>query len=91
MKGKKPNLIYFHVFGCICYILNDRDQLGKFQAKSDQIVFLGYSTNSCAYRIYNLKTEIIMESINVLIDDYKDFVGISKEDEIVSIIEKVET
>lgn len=35
-KGKKPNLSYFHVFGCICYILNDREHLGKFEAKSDQ-------------------------------------------------------
>ena len=29
-KGKKPNLNHFHVFGCTCYILNDREQLGKF-------------------------------------------------------------
>lgn len=47
-KGKTPNLTYFYVFGCICYILNDRDHLGKFDAKSDESVFLGYSTNSRA-------------------------------------------
>ena len=41
-KGKKPNLSHFHVFGCTCYILNNREQLGKFQAKSDKGVFLGY-------------------------------------------------
>ena len=29
-KGKKPNLSYFHVFGCTCFILNDREYLGKF-------------------------------------------------------------
>ena len=45
-KGKKPKLGYFHIFGCIYYILNDREQLGKFQAKSDKCVFLGYSLNS---------------------------------------------
>ena len=37
-KGKKPNLSHFHVFGCTCYILNDREQLGKFQAKCDKSV-----------------------------------------------------
>ncbi|KAG7559347.1 Nucleic acid-binding OB-fold [Arabidopsis thaliana x Arabidopsis arenosa] len=26
-KGKTPNLSYFHVFGCRCYILNDKDYL----------------------------------------------------------------
>ena len=44
-KGKKPNLNYFHVFGCTFYILNDREQLGKFQAKSDQGVFHSYSND----------------------------------------------
>ena len=29
-KSKKPNLGYFHIFGSTCYILNDREQLGKF-------------------------------------------------------------
>ncbi|KAL5810414.1 hypothetical protein ACOSQ4_026982 [Xanthoceras sorbifolium] len=32
-KRKKPNISYFHTFGSKCYILNDRDQLGKFDAK----------------------------------------------------------
>ena len=56
-KGKKPNLSYFHVFGYTCYILNDREHLGKFQAKRDKGIFLGYSLNSRAYRIFNLHTK----------------------------------
>ena len=39
-KGKKPNFSHFHIFGCICYILNDKEQLGKCQPKSDKGVFL---------------------------------------------------
>ncbi|KAK0600566.1 hypothetical protein LWI29_016181 [Acer saccharum] len=68
-KGKKPNVSYFHTFGSKCYILNDRDHLGKFDAKSDVGLFLGYAINSCAYRVFNLTTKTIMESINVKIDD----------------------
>jgi urocanate hydratase len=30
---------------------------------------LGYSTNSRAYRVFNKRREIIMESINVVVDD----------------------
>jgi len=37
--------------------------------KSDEGIFLGYSTNSTTYKMYNSKTEIVMESINVVIDD----------------------
>ena len=43
-KGRKPNISYFHIFGCKCFILNNRDNRGKFDAKSDEGIFLGYST-----------------------------------------------
>ena len=60
---------YFRVFGSKCYILNDRENPGKFDAKNDEGIFLGYSTNSRAYRVYNKLTTMVMESINVVIDD----------------------
>ncbi|XP_024177999.1 uncharacterized protein LOC112183918 [Rosa chinensis] len=69
-KGKKPNIGHFRVFGSSCYILRDREQLGKFDARSDDGIFLGYSINSRAYRVYNKRTRIVMESINVSIDDH---------------------
>ena len=72
-KGKMPNMSYFHIFGSIFYILNDREQLGKFDTKSDIGVFLGYSTNSKAYHVYNMRMKTIMESTNVVIDDSCDF------------------
>ena len=68
-NGKKPRVKYFQVFGSKCYILNDRENVGKFDAKSDEGIFLGYSTTSQAYRIFNKRTKIVMESINVKIDD----------------------
>jgi len=60
---------YFKTFGSKCYILRDRENLGKFDSKSDEGIFLGYSTNSRAYRVFNKRTETVMESINVVIDD----------------------
>ncbi|KAK0594664.1 hypothetical protein LWI29_010466 [Acer saccharum] len=68
-KGKRPNVSYFHTFGSKCYILNDRDQLDKFDAKSDEGIFIGYALNSRAYRVFNLKTLSVMESSNVVFDD----------------------
>ena len=57
------------MFGSKCYILNDRENLGTFDARSDEGIFFGYSTTSRAYRVFNKRTKIIMESINVKIDD----------------------
>lgn len=71
-KEKKPNLSYFHVFGSVCYILKDREPIGKLDAKSDERVFFGYSPTSHAYRVYNKRTQTIIESINVVIDDFND-------------------
>ena len=68
-NGKKPRVKYFRVFRSKCYILNDRENLGKFDAKSDKGIFLGYSTTSRAYRVFNKRTKTVMESINVKIDN----------------------
>jgi hypothetical protein len=68
-RGKKPTVKYFKVFGSKCYILRDRESLGKFDAKSDVGIFLGYSTSSRASRVYNTRTQVVMESVNVVIDD----------------------
>ena len=57
------------MFGSKCYILNDWENLGKFDANSDEGIFLGYSTTNRAYRVFNKRTRMVMESINVEIDD----------------------
>ncbi|CAL9011462.1 unnamed protein product, partial [Prunus brigantina] len=71
-KAKKPNLKYFRVFGSLCYILRDREHLAKFDSKSDEGIFLGYSLNSRAFRVFNNRTKTMMESSNVVIDDSLD-------------------
>ena len=68
-NGKKPKVKYFRVFRSKCYILNDRENLAKFDAKSDEGIFLGYSTTSWVYRVFNKTTKRAIESINVEIDD----------------------
>ncbi|GJZ91868.1 retrovirus-related pol polyprotein from transposon TNT 1-94 [Tanacetum coccineum] len=35
IKGRKPNVQYFHMFGSLCYPTNDRDELGKMKPKAD--------------------------------------------------------
>ena len=68
-RGKKLVVKYFRMFGSDCYILWDREILKKIDAKSNKGFFLGYSTSSRAYRVYNLKTKTMMESTNVVIND----------------------
>ncbi|XP_073129647.1 uncharacterized protein [Henckelia pumila] len=69
-----------------CHISN---RLAKFDSKSDKCLFLGYALNSRAYRVFNLKTRIIIESINVVFDDYADLKGKTIEDNIDDLLDTV--
>ncbi|GKB67263.1 retrovirus-related pol polyprotein from transposon TNT 1-94 [Tanacetum coccineum] len=69
LRGRKPTLDYFIVFGRKCFILNTKDYLTKFDPKSYEGVFLGYSQNSKAYIILNKHTRKIEESLNVTFDE----------------------
>ena len=48
---------------------NEKDNLGKFDAKSDEAIFLGYFTNSKAYRVFNKRTLTVEESIHVTFNE----------------------
>ena len=58
-NNKKPNVSYFKVFAYKCFIFNEKDALGKFDAKSDEGILLGYSSISKEFRIINKRTLII--------------------------------
>ena len=68
-RGKKPTLGYFRVFGSKCFILNTKDYLTKFDPKSYEGVFLGYSQNSKAYIVLNKETSRVEESLNVTFNE----------------------
>ncbi|GJV58768.1 retrovirus-related pol polyprotein from transposon TNT 1-94 [Tanacetum coccineum] len=69
LRGRKPTLDYYRVFGSKCFILNTKDYLTKFDPKSYEGVFLGYSQNIKAYIILNKHTRKIEESLNVTFDE----------------------
>ncbi|GJX10375.1 putative ribonuclease H-like domain-containing protein [Tanacetum coccineum] len=69
INGRKPDISFLHVFGALCYPKNDREDIGKLGAKGDIGFFIGYSADSCAYRVYNRRTKKIMETMNVTFDE----------------------
>nr|GFC42765.1 retrovirus-related Pol polyprotein from transposon TNT 1-94 [Tanacetum cinerariifolium] len=69
INGRKPDISFLHVFGALCYPKNDCEDIGKLGAKGDIGFFIGYSADSCAYRVYNHRTKKIMETMNVSFDE----------------------
>nr|GEW40317.1 hypothetical protein [Tanacetum cinerariifolium] len=70
INGRKLDISFLHVFGALCYPKNDREDIGKLGAKGDIGFFIGYSADSCAFRVYNRRTNKIMESMNVTFDEF---------------------
>ncbi|KAJ9549796.1 hypothetical protein OSB04_022339 [Centaurea solstitialis] len=63
--NRPPSIKFFRVFGCECYVKNDKDNLDKFSPKGDEGIFIGYAMDSPSYRVFNKKTRRVVESTNV--------------------------
>ncbi|GJR61197.1 putative ribonuclease H-like domain-containing protein [Tanacetum coccineum] len=68
INAQKPSVKFFHIFGSLCYIVRDGENLDKMKEKGDACIFVGYSTQSKAYRVFNKRTRIIVETIHVNFD-----------------------
>nr|GEU59792.1 retrovirus-related Pol polyprotein from transposon TNT 1-94 [Tanacetum cinerariifolium] len=62
---RKPALSFMRPFGCPVTILNTLDHLSKFDGKANEGFFVGYSTNSKAFRVFNSRTRIVEENLHV--------------------------
>ena len=81
-KGRKPNIMHLRVFGCICYVHNNgKDALGKFDPRSDEAIFFGYSSHSKAYKVFNKRNLCVEESMHVLFDESNSPVENDAQDE----------
>nr|GFA70448.1 hypothetical protein [Tanacetum cinerariifolium] len=69
INDRKPSIKFFHIFGSVCYIIRDGENLDEMKEKGDECIFVGYSTQSRAYRVFNKRTRVIMESIYVNFDE----------------------
>ncbi|XP_075098044.1 uncharacterized protein LOC142175359 [Nicotiana tabacum] len=70
LNGRKPKLTHLRTFGCKCYVLNHgKDHLGKLYAKSDEGIFLGYYSQSKAYKVYNKRTQCMEKSVHVIFNE----------------------
>ena len=69
--GIPTSIKCFRVFESNCYIKRNGDDLGKFDSRIDEGIFLGYSSNKTEYRCYNKRLHKIIETAAVRINDIK--------------------
>ncbi|XP_070031240.1 putative mitochondrial protein AtMg00710 [Nicotiana tabacum] len=86
LNGRKPKLNYLRAFGCKCFALNNGKEALEFDAKSDKGIFLCYSSQSKAYKVYNKKTRYVEESIHVIFDKSHHSSGKDSHDRMIKMV-----
>nr|GEU70677.1 hypothetical protein [Tanacetum cinerariifolium] len=69
INDRKPLVKFLYIFGSLCYIVRDGENINKMKEKGDACIFVGYSTQSRAYRVFNKRTRVIVETIHVNFDE----------------------
>lgn len=71
--GRSTTIKHFKVFGSICCIKRNDENIGEFIARVDEDIFLGFSKNRKGYRCHNKNTKRIFDYIDVKFDEHIDF------------------
>jgi hypothetical protein len=66
--GQKSSVSHLRSFGCKCFVLK-RGNLDKFESHSSDSILLGYTPHDRSYRVFNLKTNTVVESYDVTFDE----------------------
>ena len=63
--GYKPSLKFLRVFGCLCFTYIPQVKRDKLDKKAEAGIFVGYSTISKAYRVFQPHTSRVIVSRDV--------------------------
>ncbi len=67
--GRPATIKHFRIFGSKCYIKNNDENLGKYDDRADEGIFLGYAAESKGYRCYNKRLHKMVDCIDVKVDE----------------------
>nr|GEW41950.1 hypothetical protein [Tanacetum cinerariifolium] len=88
--SKLPTTFWAEAVSTACYVQNRvlvvkphfktpyelfKDQLEKFDGKSDEGIFVGYSTTSKAFRVYNIQTRKVEENMHITFLENKPMIA----------------
>lgn len=70
-RGRKFNIGYLRIFGCICYVKIEAKLLKKFDDRLRLLVYFGIESGLKAYRLFDFQVKRIVVSRDVVFDDIK--------------------
>jgi transposase InsO family protein len=67
--NKKPYFSHLRVFGCITYVHVPDHKRSKLDPKAEKCIFIGYSLKQKGYKCFNLSTQKLQVSRDVVFDE----------------------
>ncbi|WVZ70985.1 hypothetical protein U9M48_019612 [Paspalum notatum var. saurae] len=67
--GRQPSVKHLRAFGCRCFVLKKAGHLDKFESCCLDGIFLGYASNSRAFRVWILEAKQVVETCEVSFDE----------------------
>ncbi|WVZ93455.1 hypothetical protein U9M48_039433 [Paspalum notatum var. saurae] len=67
--GRYPSVKHLRAFGCRCFVLKKVGHLDKFESRCLDEIFLGYASNSRAFRVWILEAKQVVETSEVFFDE----------------------
>jgi hypothetical protein len=66
---RPASIKHFKVFWSKCYIKNNNENLGKYDDRADEGIFLGCAKNNKGYKIYNKRLHKLVDCIDIKVDE----------------------
>lgn len=67
--GRKPNVAYFRIFGCLAYVLIRKKKRKALQPHSHKCVFVGYPQGTKAWLFWDPETKKFITSSHAVFDE----------------------
>jgi hypothetical protein len=67
--GKKLDVSYLIMFGCITYVHVPNDEKSKLDPKAEKCIFIGYFLDQKGYRCFNPSTQKLQVNKDVVFDE----------------------
>ncbi len=67
--GKKPDVSHLRMFSCIAYVHVPDEKRSKLDPKAEKCIFIGYSLKQKKYRCFNLSSQKLQVSRDVVFDE----------------------
>ena len=73
LKGENKFILPLKVFGCVCFVKDNRQMVGKLDPRAVKCIFVGYSDTQKGYKCYHPPSKKYFVSMDVTFRESKPY------------------